>query len=75
VALSLFPPTAPTTMMLRLSGSSTVIPPWQIGASVVLLAAAALFSLLVSARIFRVGLLLYGKAPSLPEIARWVRQR
>jgi ABC-2 type transport system permease protein len=75
VLLSLFPPTAATTMMLRLTAPGSVIPPWQIAASVLLLAAAGFFSLMLSARIFRVGLLLYGKTPTLPEILRWAGRR
>jgi len=29
---------------------------------------------MASARVFRVGMLMYGKTPNLPEIVRWVRQ-
>jgi len=74
VALSMFPPTAPGAMMLRLTAPSSAVPPWQIAASLALLAAAAWAALMASARIFRIGLLLYGKTPNLPEIIRWARQ-
>lgn len=75
VGLSMFPPTAAGVMMLRMTAPSSAVPAWQIAASLALLAGAAAVALLVAARIFRVGLLMYGKTPSLPEILRWVRQR
>ena len=74
VVLSFLPPTAPTTMMLRLTASNSAVPPWQIALSIATLAAAAAVALLAAARVFRVGLLMYGKTPTLPEIMRWVRQ-
>ena len=75
VALSMFPPTAAGAMMLRMTAPSSAVPPWQIALSLALLAGAGAMSLLVAARVFRVGLLMYGKTPTLPEIVRWVRQR
>jgi ABC-2 type transport system permease protein len=74
VALSLFPPTAAGAMMLRLTAPSSVVPVWQVALSLGLLAAAGWVALMGAARIFRIGLLLYGKTPSLPEILRWARQ-
>ena len=74
VALSLFPPTAAGAMMLRLTAPNSVVPWWQIALSLALLAMAAWMALMAAARIFRIGLLLYGKTPSLPEILRWARQ-
>ena len=61
-------------MMLRLTAPSTVVPAWQVALSLLLLATAAWVALMGSARIFRIGLLLYGKTPSLPEILRWARR-
>lgn len=78
VGLSLFPMTAPTTMMLRLATSSITgaeVPLWQIGASIGLLAAAAFLAVRASSKIFRIGLLLYGKTPNLPEILAILRQK
>ena len=71
VGLSMFPPTAATAMMLRLTAPSSVVPGWQIALSMGLLAATGWLVLRAAARIFRVGLLMYGKTPSLPEILRW----
>jgi ABC-2 type transport system permease protein len=72
--LSLFPPTAPGAMMLRLTAPSSSVPSWQVAASLVLLAGAAWLALFGAARIFRIGLLMYGKTPTLPEILRWARR-
>jgi ABC-2 type transport system permease protein len=75
--MSLFPPTAATSMMLRLSVASVsgaVIPPWQIATSLGLLALSGVLTLLASSKLFRLGMLLYGKAPNLPEIMRILRQ-
>jgi ABC-2 type transport system permease protein len=69
--LSLFPPTASTAMMLRLTAPSSAVPAWQIGLSLGLLAASGWILLRGAARVFRVGLLMYGKTPNLPEILRW----
>lgn len=75
--LSLFPPTAPSTMLMRMSACSTLgqtIPAWQVATSIGLLALFAAVALMVSARIFRIGLLLYGKTPNLPEILKLLRK-
>jgi ABC-2 type transport system permease protein len=74
VGLSLFPPTAATAMMLRLTAPASNVPPWQIGLSITLLAASAWMALRFASRVFRIGLLMYGKTPNLPEILRWARQ-
>ena len=68
VALTIFPITAPVTLMLRLG--STAVPAWQITASVIVLAASIIGGLLLTVRIVRTFLLMYGKRPSLGEIIR-----
>lgn len=72
--LSMFPPTAATGMMLRMAVPGSNVPAWQIGLSLALLAFTAWLSLTIVSRIFRIGLLMYGKTPNLPEILRWARQ-
>jgi ABC-2 type transport system permease protein len=49
------------------------IPFWQILLSLVMLYASAIFLVWLSAKIYRVGILMYGKKPSFREIARWVK--
>jgi len=77
VGMSLFPPTAATSMMLRMSASvvsGAVIPPWQIALSLGLLGLSGALTLMLGSKLFRLGMLLYGKAPNLPEIMRTRRQ-
>jgi len=76
IALSLFPPTAPSAMLMRMAACNALgvaVPPAQIALSIGLLAMMAAFSLFLSARVFRLGLLLYGKTPNLPGILRLLR--
>jgi ABC-2 type transport system permease protein len=72
VALTLFPMTSSVTAMMRLPSGG--IPVWQLSVSLALLAAAILFCMWAGAKIFRTCLLMYGKRPSLREIARYIRE-
>ena len=74
VALSFIPPVSPMVMILRLAARPD-LPPLQIAASIILLAASVPLVMWVSARIFRVGILMYGKPASLRELHRWLRQK
>ncbi|MBV8357326.1 MAG: ABC transporter permease [Deltaproteobacteria bacterium] len=71
IGLSLVPPLAPVMMSMRIAVGAAAS--WQIGLSLALMAAAIYVSWALSAHIYRVGTLMYGKKPSLREIARWVR--
>ncbi|MGA2559336.1 MAG: ABC transporter permease [Terracidiphilus sp.] len=71
VAATLFPITSPYTMISRMG--MAVVPLWQIGASVVLLVLAIWGVLWISSRLYRVGILMYGKRATLPELLRWLR--
>ena len=53
--------------------SGTQVPTWQLASSVALLLLACVGAIWVSARIYRVGLLMTGKRPSLAELVRWIR--
>lgn len=74
VIMSMFPLTAATTMLMRLS-TGYAVPAWQLAASIGLLIAAAWFALVAGSKVFRLGLLLYGKTPNLPEIMKWIGSR
>jgi ABC-2 type transport system permease protein len=68
--MSMLPGISPLIMFLRIV---ILTPPvWQIALSIGLLALAIVGVLWVSARIYRVGILMYGKRPTFPEIVRWV---
>ena len=71
VAISMFPPCAPITMFLRLA--SQFPPTWQIALSLGLMVLSVIVVLWVSWRIYRVGILMYGKRATLPEMVRWLR--
>ncbi|MHB1937755.1 MAG: ABC transporter permease [Acidobacteriaceae bacterium] len=70
VLLSLFPPCTPIVMCLRMS--AMVVPWWQLVLSLILMVAATYGVLWVASRIYRVGILMYGKRPTLPEMLRWL---
>ncbi|GAF97802.1 unnamed protein product, partial [marine sediment metagenome] len=71
--LSFVPPVTPMVMVLRLAAGSNVLFV-EIGASILVLAAAVLLVIWAAAKIFRTGILMYGKKPGLLEIFRWLRQ-
>lgn len=71
IVASLFPPTAPFVMVPRM-GLETP-PVWQFVASIALLVLAIWGTLWVSSRLYRVGILMYGKRATLPELLRWLR--
>ena len=71
VAASLFPATAPIIMMLRMG--SEMPPAWQFAASIAIMLLSIWAVLWVSSRLYRVGILMYGKRATLPELLRWLR--
>jgi ABC-2 type transport system permease protein len=71
VTLSMIPGMSPLIMFLRIV---VLTPPlWQIALSIVLLALGILAVVWIAARVYRVGILMYGKRPTFPEILRWIR--
>jgi len=70
--LSWFPLTSPVTMMLRLPSGQ--VPWWEIPLTFGILIISTWFALKFGAKLFRLGSLMYGKRPTLPEIFRWMRQ-
>jgi ABC-2 type transport system permease protein len=71
VAASLFPPTAPIVMFLRMASQTP--PFWQFAASIGLMIVSIWGTLWFSSKIYRVGILMYGKRATLPELLRWLR--
>ena len=70
--LSFVPPFTPFLMMARVAGTPPP-PDWQVWASLIWLAIATWLSIRLAARVFRVGILMYGQPPKLKEIWRWMR--
>ena len=71
IAASLFPPTAPLVMVPRIG---LLTPPaWQIALSLALLLLTIWAVIWVASRLYRVGILMYGKRATLPELLRWLR--
>lgn len=71
VVLSLIPPFTPIIMYMRICAQTPA--PWQIWLSIGLLAASVWGIVWLAARIYRVGVLMYGKRATLPEMLRWLR--
>ena len=69
--VSQIPFCAPLLMDLRISISMPQ--PWEIALSIGLILMTIYAVLWVSSRIYRVGILMYGKKPNLPEILRWLK--
>ena len=70
-ALSLFPPATPTVMLLRVN-----MPPgpaaWEVALSVVLVVLFTTFCVWAGSKVFRIGILSQGQAPSWRRLVRWV---
>jgi ABC-2 type transport system permease protein len=66
--LSIIPFTSPIAMMVRLPFG---VPAWQLALSIVLLIGGFIFTTWVASRIYRVGILMYGKKVSFKELGKW----
>ena len=70
VGLSIFPLTAPIIMMARIGFG---VPAWQLIASMISMILAFMGSVWLAAKIYRTGILMYGKKVNFKEIAKWIR--
>lgn len=66
--LSVIPFTAPVAMMVRVPFG---VPDWQLALSAAMMIIGFLFTTWVASRIYRVGILMYGKKTSYKELAKW----
>jgi ABC-2 type transport system permease protein len=73
IALSFVPPVNTLAMMIRMASTSPP-PLWQVWMSIGIGLGAACAATWVAAKIFRVGLLMYGKPPNFATLVRWARQ-
>ena len=70
--LSLIPFFAPIVMFMRIN---ILTPPaWQILLSILIMLGSIYISALISAKIFRIGILMYGKRPDIREIVKWMKR-
>lgn len=71
--LSLFPLTSPPVMLLRLK---ILTPPlWEIILTIVILLLSIYVVIIISSKIFRIGILSYGKRPTLKELFQWLKEK
>ena len=75
VGFSLFPLTSPIVMLMRLPGGigEGGVPLWQFVTSILLLLATFISIVWVAAKIYRIGILMYGKKPTYKELYRWLK--
>ena len=70
-ALSLVPPLTPMVMFFRVTLAP--VPAWQVGLSVIIMIVSIVGMSWFAGKIYRVGILMYGKKPTVPEILKWLR--
>jgi ABC-2 type transport system permease protein len=71
IILTLFPPTSPITVMMRLNAG---IPIWELVTSIALLILSIIGLVFLASKLFRVYLLMYGKTPGWREILKSLQQ-
>lgn len=70
--MSMFPLTSPMVMVARIPFG---IPAWEIALSLVLLAIGFISMVWLAGKIYRVGIFMYGKKPSIKELIRWINYK
>lgn len=75
VGFSLFPLTSPIVMLMRLPGGvgEGGVPIWELVTSILLLIVTFIGIVWLAAKIYRVGILMYGKKPSYKELFKWLK--
>ena len=75
VGFSLFPLTSPIVMLMRLPGGigEGGVPIWQLVTSILLLIGTFIGIVWLAAKIYRVGILMYGKKPSYRDLFKWLK--
>ena len=68
--LGLLPFSSPIIMPIRLA--VTAVPAWELATSIVILVLACFGAVWIASRIYRIGLLMYGKRPTFRELGRWI---
>ncbi|MEQ8219703.1 MAG: ABC transporter permease [Arenibacter sp.] len=75
VGFSLFPLTSPIVMLMRLPGGigEGGVPIWEVVVSILLLIITFIGIVWLAAKIYRVGILMYGKKPSYKDLLKWLK--
>ena len=75
VGFSLFPLTSPIVMLMRLPGGigEGGVPIWELVTSILLLIGTFIGIVWLAAKIYRVGILMYGKKPTYKELFKWLK--
>ncbi|MFS4456195.1 ABC transporter permease [Maribacter sp. 2304DJ31-5] len=75
VGFSLFPLTSPIVMLMRLPGGigEGGVPVWELVTSILILIITFIGIVSLAAKIYRVGILMYGKRPSYKELFKWLK--
>jgi ABC-2 type transport system permease protein len=68
--LSLLPFSSPIIMPTRMG--VTAVPAWELTACLVILVISCVAAVWIASRIYRIGLLMYGKRPTFRELGRWI---
>ena len=67
--LSMIPFTSPISMISRIPFD---VPIWQLALSLFLLSISTVFMVYIASKIYRIGILIYGKKPTVKEIIKWI---
>lgn len=70
--MSMIPLTSPLVMMARIPFG---VPGWELALSMILMALCFIFFVWLAAKIYRIGVLMYGKKPTFKELYRWTRYK
>ncbi len=73
--MSIIPFTSPISMMMRIPAGSEVVQMWEILLSMSLLLLTCMASAWIAAKIYRTGILMYGKKTSYKELWKWLRYK
>ncbi len=71
IILSLFPFFSPILMIVRIA--ATEVPLWEIALSVVLMIGTFFLCIMFAAKVYRIGILMYGRKPQLKDLIKWIR--
>ncbi|MGE5343046.1 MAG: ABC transporter permease [Candidatus Omnitrophota bacterium] len=73
IVVSMFPLFTPTLMFMRITVAIPAL--WQVWTSIAISAIFTIFLAWLGAKIFRVGILMYGKKPTIKEMMKWLRYK